>query len=110
MMQTNKQLAIQIKAFRETVIKHGICQIDLYMCIYIGFTTVPHSDLAKHSMDRKLGAILQRGYIIKLDGKRRQYRVSTKGRDILTQYYSLVAKLSEVKPTKQATKRLIDSI
>jgi len=109
-MQTNKQLAIQIKAFRETVIKHGICQIDLYMCIYIGFTTIPHSDLAKHSLDRKLGAILQRGYIEQVQGKGKRFRVSDKGKDVLNQYYSLVAKLSEVKPTKQATHRLIDSI
>ena len=54
--------------------------------------------------------MLHRGYIEQVQGKGKRFRVSEKGRDILNQYYQLVDKLSEVKSTKQATKRLIDSI
>ena len=54
--------------------------------------------------------MLHRGYIEQVQGKGKRFRVTDKGRDVLNQYYQLVDKLSEVKPTKQATKRLIDSI
>lgn len=54
--------------------------------------------------------MLHRGYIEQVQGKGKRYRVSDKGKDVLNQYYLLVSKLSEVKPTKQATNRLIDSI
>ena len=54
--------------------------------------------------------MLHRGYIEQVQGKGKRFRVTDKGKDVLNQYYSLVSKLSEVKPTKQATKRLIDSI
>jgi len=54
--------------------------------------------------------MLHRGYIEQVQGRGKRFRVTDKGRDVLNQYYLLVSKLSEVKPTKQATKRLIDSI
>ena len=54
--------------------------------------------------------MLHRGYIEQVQGKGKRFRVTDKGKDILNQYYLLVSKLSEVKPAKQATKRLIDSI
>ena len=54
--------------------------------------------------------MLHRGYIEQVQGKGKRFRVTDKGKDVLNQYYQLVTKLSEVKPAKQATKRLIDSI
>lgn len=54
--------------------------------------------------------MLYRGYIERLEGKGKRFRVSDKGHDVLNQYYELVAKLSEVKRSKQAIKSTIDLI
>jgi hypothetical protein len=109
-MINHKQLSVYIKAFRLICVKCDIPQVDLTMCIFIGNETVNYSHIVKHNFTIKFSSMLYRGYIERLEGKGKRFRVSDKGRDVLNQYYQLVDKLSEVKLSKQAIKSTIDLI
>ena len=109
-MSTAEQLAVNLKAFRLINKRYNVAQVDLITIIFIGNRTVTNGYLAARKFHYKLSHIINRGYIEQVHGKGKRFRVSDKGKDVLNQYYSLVAKLSEVGPTKQATNRLIDSI
>lgn len=109
-MINHKLLASHIKAFRLICSQYNVPQVDMTICIFIGLETVTYYHIIRHNFTIKFSSMLHRGYIEQVQGKGKRFRVSDKGKDVLNQYYLLVSKLSEVKPTKQATKRLIDSI
>ena len=109
-MNTAEQLAVNLKAFRLINKRYNVAQVDLITIVFIGNRTVTNGYLAARKFHCKLSHIINRGYIEQVQGRGKRFRVTDKGKDILNQYYLLVSKLSEVKPTKQATKRLIDSI
>jgi len=109
-MINNEQQAIQFKAFRTITKQFNVPQVHLIVLVFIGKRTLSKFYLSERGFHYKLDYVLSNGYIEQVQGKGKRFRVTDKGKDVLNQYYSLVAKLSEVKPTKQATKRLIDSI
>ena len=109
-MNTAEQLAVNLKAFRLINKRYNVAQVDLITIVFIGNRTVTNGYLTARKFHYKLSHIINRGYIDQVQGKGKQFRVTDKGKDILNQYYLLVSKLSEVKPTKQSTKRLFDSI
>jgi len=109
-MITNEQLAIQFKAFRTITKQFNVPQVHLIVLIFIGNRTLSKFYLTERGFHYKLDYVLNAGYIEQVRGKGKRFRVSAKGRDILNQYYDLVAKLSEVKRSKQAIKSSIDLI
>jgi len=109
-MINHKLLASHIKAFRLICSQYNIPQVDMTMCIFIGLETVTYYHIIRHNFTIKFSSMLHRGYIEQVQGKGKRFRVSDKGRDVLNQYYDLVAKLSEVKRSKQAIKSTINLI
>ena len=110
MKHNPKQIAIYIKAFRTISRQFDIIQTDLALLLFVSYRTLTRGYMSRQGFHNRLKHVMFRGYIVQCEGKGVRLKASDKGIDVLNQYYQLVDKLSEVKPTKQATKRLIDSI
>jgi len=90
MNHTNRQIAYQIKAFREVVELHKVYQIDFITLIYIGKNTLSYNELIKAGMQRKLKAIVERGTVMRCNGKNKRYKATDKGLMILGEYYRIL--------------------